>query len=81
MISGVHKITAEGTLIAQNGKARFRLHEARFDENTLPNFLVEPIISAVGRRQTPPFDPLEPSEMPYHIDKVDLHHGYIVVYQ
>jgi len=35
----------------------------------------------VGRKQDPPFDPMQPSKMPYEIQKVDVHSGYIVVYQ
>jgi hypothetical protein len=81
MFSGVHKLTARGQLLSGNGKASFRLEQARFDNSTLPKALVEEIITAVGRKQTPPFDPLQPSQLFYDIDKVDVHSGYILVYQ
>ncbi len=81
MLSGVHTLTARGQLVSGNGKASFRLEEARFDNTTLPKALVEEIITAVGRKQNPPFDPLEPSELFYGIQKVDVHSGYIVVHQ
>jgi hypothetical protein len=81
MFSGSHKLSARGKLIAQHGKANFQLEEARFDDTSLPNFLVEEIITAVGRRQRPPFDPMQPSQMPYRIEKVELHTGYIRIYQ
>jgi len=81
MFSGVHKLTARGQLLSGNGKASFRLEQARFDNTTLPNALVEEIITAVGRKQNPPFDPLQPSQLFYDIDRVDVHPGYILVYQ
>ncbi len=81
MFTGTHILSAQGKVIAQNGKANFQLESARFDSTTLPNFLVEEIITAVGKKQKPPFDPMKPSQMPYRIEKVDLHPGYIVIYQ
>ena len=54
---------------------------ARFDGTLLPNFMVSEIITAVGRKQRPPFDPLQPSQMIYAIDRVDVHAGYFIVYQ
>ena len=81
MISGIHTITADGKLQSRSGRANFILDQARFDTSTLPKFLVEEIISAVGRKQKPPFDPLKPSRMPYEIDRVEVHPGYIIVYQ
>jgi hypothetical protein len=81
MLSGLHLLSARGRLVAQAGKASFELLEARFDGTALPNFFVEEIITAVGRRQKPPFDPMQPSPMPYQIERVVCHTGYIVVYQ
>ncbi|HYK88772.1 MAG TPA: hypothetical protein VE398_08380 [Acidobacteriota bacterium] len=81
MLSGTHRLSARGKIIAQGGKAQFQLEDAKFDNTGLPNFLVEEIISAVGRRQRPPFDPMQPSQMPYRIEKVVIRVGYIIVYQ
>ena len=81
LFSGVHTLAADGQLVAKDGKAYFKLDEALFDGSDLPKPLVEAIISAVGRKQNPPFDPLKPSEMPYEINKVDVSSGYIIVFQ
>src|SRR5688572_21075598 len=81
MFSGVHALTVRGDLIATEGKGSFKLREARFDQTSLPNFLVEQIITAVGQKQKPPFDPTQPSQLPYAIQRVDLHAGYIIVQQ
>lgn len=81
LFSGTHTITARGKLKSGNGEAYFELERALFDNTALPNFLVESILTAVGKKQDPPFDPMQPGEMPYKIDKVDVHPGYIIVYQ
>jgi hypothetical protein len=81
MFSGIHSIEAQGELISNQGKGRFLLDSAHFDNNAIPNYLVNEIISAVGLRQKPPFDPVQYSEMPYEIDRLDLQSGYIIVYQ
>jgi hypothetical protein len=81
MLTGVHIITVHGRLISEGGKANFQLDEARFDSVTLPNLLVTEIIGAVGRRQNPPFDPTQPNNLPYHVLKVEVHAGYIIVNQ
>ncbi len=81
MFRGTHTLSMQGRVIAQDGKAHFELESAAFDDTGLPNVLVEEIISTVGKRQKPPFDPLQPSEMPYAIQRVDFHKGYMIVYQ
>jgi hypothetical protein len=81
LFSGKHTLTARGKVLSGNGKAHFQLEEAQFDGHELSTFLVEHIITAVGRRQNPPFDPLQPSEMPYKIQRVEVHQDHILVYQ
>ncbi len=81
MFSGIHQLNLRGNLIAQAGKASFQLGEARFDGSALPGFLVEEVITAVCRKQNPPFDPLRPTQMPYLIEQVDGHSGYILIQQ
>jgi hypothetical protein len=81
IFSGTHTMTATGQLISKDGKAHFRLEQARFDDTTLPRSLVEQILTAVGRSQNPPFDPLQPSEIFYEIEKADIRSGYVIVYQ
>ncbi|NWG12499.1 MAG: hypothetical protein HXY20_03080 [Acidobacteria bacterium] len=81
MFRGTHTLSMRGKVIAREGKAHFELEEAVFDDTSLPNFLVEEIISTVGKRQKPPFDPLQPSQMPYGIQRVDFYKGYMIVRQ
>jgi hypothetical protein len=81
LFSGTHLLTAQGQFFNGNGSGSFRLDQASFDEQPLPNYLVEEIISAVGRKQKPSFDPLQPSKLLYEIEKVDIRSGYIIVYQ
>ena len=81
LFSGTHTITTRGKLQSDNGKGHFDLEKALFDDKSLPVFLVKEILTSVAQKQDPPFDPMQPSELPYKIDKVDVHPGYIIVYQ
>ncbi len=81
LLSGTHTLTARGQVISGGGKARFQLEQARFDDSTLPKSLVEEIITAVGKKQNPPFDPLQPSTLPYEIDHLEPNQGNIMVFQ
>ena len=81
LLTGKHTLTVYGKLIADGGQAHFQLERSMFDDISLPNLLVEEIISTVGKRQKPPFDPMQPSQMPYGIRKVEMGQGYIIVYQ
>ena len=81
MFSGVRTLDAEGKLHTGNGRGRFELEEARFDGRTLPAGVVNEIIAAVGMRQNPPFNPTEPSSLPYGIERVEIGPGELVAYQ
>lgn len=81
MFSGVRTLDAGGKLHTGNGRGRFELEEARFDGRTLPNGLVNEIIVAVGMRQNPPFNPTEPSTLPYGIERVEIRAGELVAHQ
>ena len=81
MLSGVHELMARGKFPVKNGKGNFQLEEAQYDGIRLPITLVKEIITIIGRKQKPPFDPMSPSEMIYRIQRIDLHQGYLIVYQ
>jgi hypothetical protein len=81
ILTGVHTLKVRGNLVSNAGKTYFNLEDARFDDITPPNLLVSEIISAVGRKQNPPFDPMQPSVLPYRIQKVEVHSGYVTIYQ
>jgi hypothetical protein len=81
LFSGLHTLTARGRLISWNGEAYFEVEQALFNDKNLPKPLVEEIITAVGLKQNPPFDPLQPSELLYRIDRIEVQPGYIIVYQ
>jgi hypothetical protein len=81
LFSGAHTLTAQGKLISKNRKGFFQLEQAHFDNSSIPKAVIEEIITLVGRKQDPPFDPLQPAELPYGIEHVDVHAGYIVVFQ
>lgn len=81
LFSGIHVITARGTIVGGNGKGHIQLDQVRFDDSVLPKFLIQEVIASVCRKQDPPFNPMEPSQLPYNIKKITIHPGYIIVYQ
>lgn len=81
MFAGEHELSVKGALLARAGKVSFQVHEARFDGTPLPIILVEEIMSIVGRNQKPPIDPTQPSQLPYGIQSVEVHSGYIIIHQ
>lgn len=81
LFSGIHVITARGSFAEGEEQGGFRLEEARLDDGTLPRYLIERMISAICMQQEPPFDPMEPSTLPYNIKRVTIHPGYIMVFQ
>lgn len=81
MFSGTRTLDADGRLHTGNGRGRYELEQARFDGRVLPSGLVHEIIAAVGMRQTPPFNPTEPSTLPYGIERVDIEPGRLVAHQ
>jgi hypothetical protein len=81
LFTGTHTITVRGTLATEDWKGSIRLLEAGLDDNTLPNILVEELISAICERQEPPFDPLQPTPLPHGIRKVTVRPGRVTVYQ
>jgi hypothetical protein len=80
LMSGTQTLAARGKLVSRNSTAYFQLENATFNGSTLPNSLVKTVITMVGRKQNPPFDPLNPSTLPYGIDHVEIHRGYATVY-
>ncbi|MBM3789614.1 MAG: hypothetical protein FJW35_04585 [Acidobacteria bacterium] len=81
MFTGLHRLSIRGALVAEDGLGYLKLEQARFDRLSLPNVLVEEIVTAVGRKQDPPFDPMQQSPMPYRIRRVEVRRGFIVVHQ
>jgi hypothetical protein len=81
LFTGKHRITVRGTLATDDWKGSISLLEARLDDNTLPNILVEELISVICKRQEPPFDPLQPTPLPYGIRRVTVRPGRVTVYQ
>jgi hypothetical protein len=81
MFSGTHVLSIQGRIHSARGEGRFELEQARFDDIGLPGFLVEQAISSICRRQDPPFDPMDSYPLPYNIEKITIHPGYIQIFQ
>lgn len=79
LLSGHPTLEVEGRLQVKNGKGTYSVERARLNDIPVPAPLVNLILSAVGKKQNPPFDPTEPFEMPYGITSVDTAPGRVVI--
>jgi len=81
LLTGKHIVAARGQVQSSNGMAAFHLEQAWLDGNTLPSLIIEEIIATVCKKQRPPFNPFQPSEMPYRIQSIELRKGFVTIYQ
>lgn len=75
LLRGSQTIEFDGRLRTDNGKGTYEVERATLNGMPLPPSLVNSILSAVGRRQDPPFDPMEPFDLPYGIKTVTVTPG------
>lgn len=75
LLHGKQTIEFDGRLKTDNGKGTYEVERATLNGMPLPPSFVNSILSAVGRQQDPPFDPMEPFDLPYGIKTVKVSLG------
>ncbi len=75
LFRGKQTIEFDGRLKTDNGKGTYEVERATLNGMPLPPSLVNSILSSVGRQQDPPFDPMEPFDLPYAIKTVKISPG------
>lgn len=76
LLSGTQTVKVNGTLNTSRGKGTFQLDRAELNGMSLPPALVNRLIKMFGEKQTPPFDPTKPFDLPYGVQEVEIHKGY-----
>lgn len=79
LFSGKQTLEAEGDFQARNGKGVYRVRWAKLNGRSIPPSIANGLLSSMGKKQEPPFDPTEPFEMPWGIDSVDCHPDYVTI--
>jgi hypothetical protein len=79
LLRGTQTLEVEGKLQAADGLASYLVQEARLSGITLPAPWVNSLLSSLGKRNNPPFDPTEPFEMPYGIQSVTFQPGKVMM--
>ncbi len=79
LLKGIQTLEIEGKLEAENGLATYRVQEARLSGITLPALLVNNLLSSLGKKNDPPFDPTQPFEMPYGIQSFTFQPGKVMM--
>ncbi len=75
LLRGTQTIEMDGKLTTEKGKGTYEVQSATMNGVPLPASLVNAIISSVGKQQDPPFDPTEPFDLPYKIQKIEVSSG------
>ncbi len=75
LLSGQATLELEGRLVVENGKGTLILEATRINGTTVPVSIVSFILSALGKRQDPPFDPTDFFQMPYGIKVIKIEPG------
>jgi len=79
LLKGIQTLEIEGTLEAENGMATYRVQEARLSGIPIPARLVNNILSSLGKKNDPPFDPSQPFEMPHGIQSFTFQPGTVIM--
>ena len=79
LLRGTQTLEIEGKLQAEDGLASYLVQEARLSGISLPASWVNSLLSSLGKRNKPPFDPTEPFDMPYGIRSVIFHPGKVIM--
>jgi hypothetical protein len=79
LIEGPQRLTLEGVLEISEGVGTYRTEGAWLNGIPLPASIVDTLLSTLGRRQTPPFDPTEPFEAPFGISRLEIKSGSAIL--
>ncbi len=79
LLKGIQTLEIEGTLEAEKGLATYRVQEARLSGIPIPARLVNNLLSSLGKKNNPPFDPTQPFEMPYGIQSFAFQPGNVMM--
>ena len=79
LLKGIQTLEIEGTLEAENGMATYRVQEARLSGIPIPARLVNSLLSSLGKKNDPPFDPSQPFEMPHGIQSFTFQPGTVIM--
>ncbi len=79
LLKGIQILEIEGKLEAENGLATYRVQEARLSGIPIPARLVNNLLSSLGKKNDPPFDPTQPFELPYGIQSFTFQPGKVMM--
>jgi len=79
LLKGIQILEIEGKLESENGLATYRVQEARLSGIPIPARLVDNLLSSLGKKNDPPFDPTQPFEMPYGIQSFTFQLGKVMM--
>jgi hypothetical protein len=72
LLHGTQRLKLEGTVKIEDGTGTYVTHKAWLSDFPIPGPFVDALLSSVGKKQKPPFDPTKPFEAPYGISELSL---------
>ena len=79
MVGNRPKVEMEGELTVEDGLGTYQVKSMLLSGNEVPAYLIETVLTSIGRSQEPPFDPSQPFEMPYRIKSVKIELGRVTI--
>lgn len=80
-LSGRQNLEILGRLQGEGGRATYTIEEARLNSYSLPVSIVRSILRSAAKKQDPPFDPTEPFNLPYGIQRLEVRTGKVTVHR
>jgi len=77
--NGKQTLKLEGQLKVEDGRGRYTLQRTEINGIEVRSSVVGAVLTALGRKHNPPFDPNSSFEMPYDIKAIDIQLGQAAI--
>lgn len=77
LLSGVQELIVVGAVDTDKGQGSYSTEQASLNGVALPATIVDMLLSAIGSRLEPPFDPTQPFRLPNGIQSIDVREGSV----
>ena len=79
LLRGKQTFEVEGSLRAKDGMGQYNVRRANLNGVSIPPEMVTGLLSALGRKYYPLFDPSQPFHMPYGIQIIKIQVGQAII--
>ena len=80
LFRGEQNLEITGQLATKAGEGAYQVQEARLSGVSIPPALVISILAPAGKKLDPPFDPTQPFQLPYGIQRIEVETGKVSIF-